>query len=640
MPRKIEAPPSNPAVLRNTYLTFIEFLKALRIEGEIPSVTAWAEENRYLPPGSTERPGMWEAAFAPYTVEIQDAMHPDSPVRIAAILKSTQSLMTTTAENVIGHSIKYALHNIMYVISDQSLAAIRSSYAIDTLIDRCGLAEYVGPVTRREKQRKSGDRTLYKELSGGRRFMMCSYKSLSALDSLSWDLIIMDELDKAPPVIKNVGDPEGIIEARGRAVKNLKVLKLSTSSMRTSRIYEAFKKGDRREYMIPCPRCGGFQWLEMMKDGREYGLYGDYTQDDKKKPSLVEGSVRYKCKLCGKDFFEYEKEAFMAERSAGGLAYWEPQAKAQDERDRSYHISAMMSPLTSWRDIISDWVKTDFGRINAAYKNFVIINEGLPYLQNNIFTPWQALEERAEDYPLGKLPDGAYVITGGVDVQKNRLELQLVGWGRGMEAWSFAHEIFLGETADPGAVCWKELAEYCLQTYGAGKGNTEIGIANVGIDVSYNPNRDPSMKTKILKTDVSAVYNFCAMSKGFFIPLRGQSNDLRDMIVKKRAHVNYGINYWQVDVNAIKSEFLETVDLPEGPGALHISKDYTKWELKQFVSEIWTEIDDNGKMGFKKINERNEMLDTYVYARAVASILGIDRYTEADWDERIDAIEK
>ena len=561
---------SNPAVVKNTDAAFIEFLKTLRIESETPPITAWARENRYLPPGSTERPGMWDPGFVPYAVEIQEAMHPDSPVRIAAILKSAQALITVTAENVIGHSIKYGLHNIMYVISDQSLAAIRSSYAIDTLIDKCGLAEYIGPVTRRAKQRKSGDRTLYKELAGGHRFMMSSYKSLATLDSLSWDLIIMDELDKAPPVIKNIGDPEGIIEARGKAVKNLKVLKLSTSSARSSRIYEAFKKGDRREYMIPCPRCGGFQHLEMMKDGREYGLYGDFKQDEKKKPVLVEGSERYKCKLCGGDFFEREKGAFMLEKSLGGRAYWEPRIQAQDSRDRSYHISAMMSPLTAWGDIMSEWVKTDFGRITAAYKNFVIINEGLPYIKSNIFTPWQALKERVEDYPLGKLPEGACIITGGVDVQKNRLELQLVGWGPGMEAWSFDHKIFLGETADPGAACWKELAEYCLQTYAVGKKDTRIGIAKVGVDVSYNPNLDPTMKTGMLKTDVSTVYGFCAMSKGFFVPLRGLAKDLRDMLVKKCAHINYGVYYYQVDVNAIKSEFLETIDLTDGPGAIHI----------------------------------------------------------------------
>jgi phage terminase large subunit GpA-like protein len=128
------------------------------------------------------------------------------------------------------------------------------------------------------------------------------------------------------------------------------------------------------------------------------------------------------------------------------------------------------------------------------------------------------------------------------------------------------------------------------------------------------------------------------MSKGFFVPLRGLPKDLRDMLVKKYTHINYGIPYYQVDVNAIKLEFLESIDLTDGPGAIHISKDYTDWELKQLVSEIWTEIDDSGKMGFKKINERNEMLDTYVYARAVASILGIDRYTDADWDERLETL--
>jgi phage terminase large subunit GpA-like protein len=632
--------PSNAAIEQNTTKTFIEYLLSFKVEYSTPSITEWAETARYLPPGSTERPGMWAADFVPYAVEIQECMHPDSDVRTASILKSTQSLITTTAENVIGHSIRYGLHNILYVISDLSLGAIRSSYAIDTLIDKCGLSGFVGPVTKREKQRKSGDRTMYKELSGGRRFMISSYKSLSTLDSLSWDLIIMDELDKAPPVIKGIGDPEGIIEARGKTIKNLKIMKLSTSSARTSRIYEAFKKGDQREYMIPCPRCGGLQWLEMMKDGREYGLYGEYSEGgEKKKPSFISGSERYKCKHCGSDFYEREKKDFMKETRTGGLAGWEAQKQAQDSRDRSYHISAMMSPLTSWGDILSDWVKTDFGRIKAAYKNFVITSEGLPYIQTNIFTPWKALRNRAEDYALGRLPSGAYVITGGVDVQKNRLEIQLVGWGPGMEAWSFDHQIFLGETADGGDKCWKDLAEYCMKVYEAGKNKAEIAIARVGVDVSYNPNLDPTIKSSVLKTDVNAVYNFCAMSKGFFVPLRGQAKDLRDMLVKRRAHVNYGIYYYQVDVNAIKSEFLDSIDIEEGAGMIHISNDYSDWELRQFVSEIWTELDDSGKMGFKKIYERNEMLDTFIYARAVASILGIDRYTSADWEERIADVE-
>jgi hypothetical protein len=47
----------------------------------------------------------------------------------------------------------------------------------------------------------------------------------------------------------------------------------------------------------------------------------------------------------------------MLENSPGGPAYWEPQGTAQDPRDRSCHVSSMMSPMTSWKNILVDWAQ-------------------------------------------------------------------------------------------------------------------------------------------------------------------------------------------------------------------------------------------------------------------------------------------
>jgi phage terminase large subunit GpA-like protein len=270
------------------------------------------------------------------------------------------------------------------------MAALRSSAAIDVMIDNSDLKEYIRPITKRKNQRKNNDNILYKELAGGRRFLLTSYNSIAMLKSFPWDLIVMDEIDEAPPFIKNQGDPESIIEVRGKTIDNLKLAKLSTPiQAENSRIWKAFKSGDQREYMIPCPRCGGFQFLEMMKDGRDYGLYGDYTVDKTHRSTFVEGTARYKCKLCGEDFFEYEKPGFMLEKSRGGLAYWEPRARAQDPRDRSYHMSSMMSPMTQWSNILIDYAKTGFGKKLQDYKSFVINTEGLPFFTNTVYKPWK-----------------------------------------------------------------------------------------------------------------------------------------------------------------------------------------------------------------------------------------------------------
>ncbi|MHB9292510.1 hypothetical protein Holit_01608 [Hollandina sp. SP2] len=622
----------DPYILTNTIKTALFFLKNINLDYRIPSITEWAEKNRFLPAGSTEHPGLWDGSFVPYALEIQENLHPDSTVRMITILKSTQSLCTTTIENAIGHSIAYGLHNILYIISDMDMARIRSSYALDALIDFSGLQDKIRPVTKREKQRKTADSVYYKELAGGRRFMIASYNAVGKLKSFSWDLIIMDELDEAPPELKGQGDPETIIEARGKTIDNLKVVKLSTpSSLSMSRIYQAFMAGDRREYMIPCPRCGGFQYLEMMKEGKEYGLYADYRENKNKRLSLVLGSTRYKCRHCGEDFFEAEKPVFMKEKSAGGLAYWEAQGEAQDLRDRSYHLSAMMSPMTSWTNIISDYLKTDFGKRVQEYKNFVITNEGLPYIASRIYKPWEELKKRAEAYPRGELPKGAYLVTGGVDVHKNRIELQLVGWGYGMEGWSFEHQVFFGPTADVYGSAWKGLKEY-VENWGTVMGNNqELGIVKIGVDVSYNPNLEKTLENQRLRTETHAAYRFCIENKEMFIPVRGSTSSV-NTIIKPIKHRVYGIAYYEIDVNALKDEIIENIDVEAGSNAMHFSAEYEDEFFRQFLSEMWTELED-GKMGYKKIYERNETLDTWIYAKAAATIIGITRWGDADWDE-------
>jgi phage terminase large subunit GpA-like protein len=620
---------TNKAIIDNTIKQIILLSDSLMIDPSIPTITEWAGLNRYLPAGSTERPGMWRGEFVPYTIEIQECLHPDSPVRIVSIMKSTQSVVTTTIENAMGHAIKYGLHNILYVISDLDMAKLRSRGAIDIMIDYCGLAEQIKPITIRDAQRKTADTILYKEFSGGRRFLMTSYNSIAKLKSFSWDLIIMDELIEAPLQIGDQGDPESIIEARGKTIRDLKIAKISTpSATGNCRIYRAFRSGDQREYMIPCPRCGEFQFLEFMKGSRTWGLYGNYIIDRRGKYSLEKGTERYKCRHCGKDFFEYEKESFMLCRELGGLAYWEPQGAAQDSRDRSYHVSAMMSPLTQWENIITDYLKTDMGKKLHDYRNFVITNEGWHPDTNRAYKPWEELRDRAKNYQRGTVPVGPMILTGGVDVHKNRLELQIVAWGPGMEGWSIDHQEFFGQTADRNSKAWQELAAFCRRGYAIPSlKDTELSISKIAVDVSYNPNKDPTLENELLRSEINTAVFFCNESSGFFVPVKGvdEVSGPVNLVQKKQ--------FYLIGVSALKDEVLHNIDFKEGPMTVHFPKDYDDEYFKQFLSEIYGEEPNTGRMGYFKIYERNEKWDTYIYALAAAKIAGIDRWDDDRWDE-------
>ncbi len=620
-------------IAANTLEKIISFARALSVDPSIPSIKTWAERNRYLPAGSTERPGMWRPEFMPYLLEIQENLHPDSETRVTSIMKSTQSGATTGIENAIGHSIKYGLHNILYVISDLDMARMRSSGSIDLLVDFCGLAKHIKPMTRRENQRKSGDTILYKELSGGHRFLMTSYNAIAKLKSFAWDLIIMDEIIEAPAELSGQGDPETIIEARGKTIRDLKVVKLSTpTAAGNDRIARAFSSADRREYLIPCPRCGGYQWLEFMHL-RDYGLYGDYEFDPRGKGSLVPGTARYKCRHCGGDFYEHEKSAFMPCEDLGGPARWEPQAQAHDSRDRSYHISAMMSPMTSWENIITDYLKTDMGKRFQDMRNFTITSEGLHPESDRRLVLWDELKARAETYPAGVPPAGTFAVTGGADVHKNRIELVLAGWGPGMEAWIFDHQAFFGQTANIHSPAWSNLLAYVSRPLKiAALGDLEVNISRIAIDTSYNPSRDPTLDSPELRSEVNAAILFASLHQDFFSPVKGieEGRNRLGMTITPRPHKAYNCTLYLADTGAIKDMIFEHIEDREGAGAVHFSKDFDEGFFRQFASEYYGE-DEKGRTGWHKLVERNEALDCFVYSRAAAMICGYDLWSDDDW---------
>lgn len=67
-----------------------------------------------------------------------------------------------------------------------------------------------------------------------------------------------------------------------------------------------------------------------------------------------------------------------------------------------------------------------------------------------------AVLDRRENYdPDVSIPTGVLVIVGGVDVQKNRIELEFVGHGLNRETWGLGYQVIRG--APTGAEVWKAL---------------------------------------------------------------------------------------------------------------------------------------------------------------------------------------
>lgn len=629
------------------------YLAHLPTEITIPQFSDWATEHRYYPPGISVYPGRHDPETAPHMNEIMDRLHPDDPVTHVYVMKSVQSTATTMSENAIGASIMFKLWNMLYLTADQSLARIRSSANIDPMIDHSGLARYVKPISERMK-RKTADNTYYKEFVGGIKLAINSYGSIGALKSNTTGFIICDEWDEAPAELKGQGDIQGIIEGRTMGLRRYKLLFISTPSMmETSRIYRGFLEGDQRYYFVPCPICGEMQILELKGQKNDYGLtFSCETDKHDGKKVLIPKTVRYICKHCKKEFYETNKQDMLLHGE------WRPTARPIDRKKTSYHISGLLSPemFLSWERICQQFINTDFGEDLLKFKDFVINYQGWPWANTRKVMDWEVFRDRAEDYCMGEVPPGRLiksergeeyhgplVLFGGTDVQKDRLELHVVGFGIGMEAWSIDYQVFTGNPADLNDFSWGALHDWVYShTYKVL--GVDMYVSLCAVDSGWDPKKENREKDFAGKNNT--VYDFVASRQDRFIATMGVPDD-KGIDLIKPGQTNKATSAlkdrYNIYVSMIKELVSSRLELDAGPGAIHFPRyrigrggkrePIPDEHYRRFLSERYQEIKPK-EFGWKKIYKRNEQWDTFIYAYAAAVFRNINSLSIAQWVRR------
>lgn len=622
---------------------FLRRIEKLPDSNYLETMIDWAERKRYLPAGTTEFPGQFTRETAPHLVEPLELLHPDSDKQIITAMKSVQSAFTTSVgENGMGYWIDHKQGSILTMISTKGQAAIRSSSAIDVMIDKAGLK--IKPMSQRMK-RKTGDKSNYKEFAGNIKMLMSSYNSIADMKSNTFHFIFNDELDEMSEELKGQGDTYEIIKGRTMGLRRFKILNVSTpSNMSTSRIYKAFKEGDQRYFHMPCPHCGEKQVLELKSKGQKHGL--TFTREKHETTGnkiLIPESVRYICKHCGKSFHESKKQ-WMLENGI-----WIPSVVPEDRNQASFHVSGLMSPemFLSWERICQQFVNADFGQDVLKFKDFTINYLGWPWANIQKAMAWEDFKNRADDYCYGEPPQGKItkiddldvffgplILVGGVDVQGDRLELHILGIGTGMELWSIDYKIFYGNPSNIDDTCWDSLSEHVYGTSYKISGE-DILISKVSIDTGYDPRKAKAQANGdgggVMQ---HVVHEFVAMREDRFIAIMGIAEEKSlDVIKEARIHGTSSLKKrYNISVSLIKDMLMNNVELLGGPRSIHFPK-YTMTDtgqrieipdehFKQFLSERYQELKSK-KFGWEKIYIRNEVWDTFIYALATAYILNL-----------------
>lgn len=513
-----------------------------------------------------------------------DALSTGAPHERVVFMKAAQIGGTEAGLNWLG----YLIHNApgLILLTMPSIDAVRRNTRarIDPLIeDTPELALRVAP-----PRSKDSDNTAYSKGFPGGALVMAGANSATGLRSTPCRYLFLDEIDAYPADAGGEGDPVELALARTITYRaNRRVFMVSTPTIAgQSRIAAAFAESDQRRYHIPCPHCG-----EM------HVLAWSHVRWPEGKPQ----DARHLCPSCGVEYGDADKVLAL------GSGEWRATAEG-DGRTAGFHLSSLYSPFVPLADIVRDFlaVKSDPPR----FKVFVNTVLGETWEdRGTLSVEPDSLAARRE--PLGEpLPFGVAVLTAGVDVQGDRLEAQLVGWGSDEEAWILEHRILWGDPSGPRV--WHDLDNWLLGTRAHPKvGPIPIRAACLDSGGHYT----------------TTAYRFAAQR-------------IRRRVFAVKGRAGAGIKPWPgvpgkgkdggrvftIGIDGIKDTLSGRLEIESpGPGYIHFSADLPEEWFAQLLSERRRTKYVKGRpvdeWVLHRDGARNEALDCHVYATAALHAL-------------------
>lgn len=395
------------------------------------TLSQWAETYAVLSRETSAQTGRFEA-FA-YQRGIMDAFT-DSSVTTVSVMKSARVGYTKILDHVVGYHLHQDPSPIMVVQPRVEDAEDYSKTEIAPMLrDTPVLAAIAGS----PKAKDSNQTILKKTLTNGASLQMVGANSPGGFRRITVRLALFDEVDGYPVNgAGNEGDQIALGAKRTETFWNRKIGLGSTPTIKGfSRIEKSWEASDQRRYYVPCPHCGEKQVLVWGGPDLPYGMKWETDAQGNGIPE----SVFYVCRANACVIHDTDKPE-MVERG-------EWIASKPFNGHAGFHIWAGYSlfPNASWANLVAEWLRVKDDPL--ARQTFINLVLGEPYEdRGDKALAEHRLAARCEVWPAA-VPDGVAVLTAGIDTQDDRVEVEIVGWGRNEESWSIAHEVIEG---DPG----------------------------------------------------------------------------------------------------------------------------------------------------------------------------------------------
>lgn len=400
-------------------------------------VSEWAGSRRYLSAEASAEPGLWNNARAPHLVKPMDCLRPYHPASRVVCKFSSQTGKTEVILNFCGYIIDCSPGPTLAI--QPNVSPMGEAFSKDRIApmlrDSPTLREKAGPGS----SRSSANTITHKSFPNGH-LTIAGGNSVAGLASRPIRYLVGDEIDRWEPTKE--GDP--LLLSRKR-LQTFRVRRTSKELLVSSPTYsdvgicvEYDKCSQQWEWHLVCEHCGESQFPRLK--------HFMWTERNPK-------TVRYACEHCGSE------HALGVEDRVKARGLW-VLVKSGPDDSIGFTMNQWASPFARWDDTVEEWLSAGNDPLQKQA------------VTNTVFAePWDGegdridphiLEQRAEDYPA-EVPAGVRAITIGVDVQIDRMEAEIVGWGEGETSWSIAYEILPGEPTSE--YVWVDLEKLFRRTW-------------------------------------------------------------------------------------------------------------------------------------------------------------------------------
>lgn len=489
-------------------------------------------------------------------------------------MSSAQVGKTELLLNALGYFVDYDPAPILLL---QPTLEMAQTFSKDRLAPMCRDTPALKGKIQDAKSRSSGNTMLHKTFPGGH-ITMAGANSPASLASRPVRCMFADEVDRYPPSAGAEGDPVNLAIKRTTTFWNKKIMLVSTPTIKgASRIEAAYEDSSQEQYQLACPECGEYQPLVWK--------------------NIVFDQAGHACESCGA---VSDKIAWQSKPGK-----WV--AQQHHHKTRGFHLNELVSPWVTWEEIIENFRQAK--KSPETLKTFVNTSLGETWEEEGEQVDAAPLHARREHY-AADVPEAGLVLTASVDVQDDRLELQVEAWGAGEQNWKVDFQILRGDPSRQ--ELWDKLDERLSEQYQHELGfNLPIACTTIDSGGHYT----------------QQVYKFCKKNQHRRVyAIKGKSTAGSPVVGRPSKSNKGGVNLFPIGTDTAKELIYKRLQiLDPGSGYIHfpIKENFDEEWFEQLTAEKCVTKYRQGQpyRAWVQVRKRNEALDLSVYNLAALYIL-------------------